>query len=72
MQISLPAYYDRLRYHDWSFHMSDDPGVYRAGQAAQDELIALARTSQAHGDLFTAFYEHHVDGGPLPVKSEAA
>jgi len=39
----LNAYIDRLKAHDWHYEQSDDPRVFKAGQAAR---FALEREAQ--------------------------
>ena len=29
---ALAEWHDRLKGHDWTYNMSDDPGVYRRGK----------------------------------------
>ena len=53
--ITLPyldAYIDRLRQHDWFYAYSDDPRVFKAGQAAAQKLQREGEASPLLRDLY--------------------
>lgn len=58
--IDLQDYWNRLNRHDWTFEFSDDPGVYRAGLAAERELLRLSEQSSEHAALYKAFRKHYL------------
>ena len=71
---SLPAlgdYYDRLRFHDWHYEMSDDSGMYRRGKDSEHALEAVARQSDAHKALFDAWAAYVAHTGPMPMRPES-
>lgn len=41
---ALDAYKQRLANHDWTYHFSDDPRIYRAGVSEANQILSLART----------------------------
>ena len=48
----LAEYAARLRFHDWYYEMSDDPGVYKRGSAEQRWLEEQSRRSDEHRKIF--------------------
>lgn len=62
---ALAALWDRLRGLDWWYMMSDDPGVYKRGSAAESEVRAAANgLGEAGKALYAAWEEHVKRGGP--------
>lgn len=57
--MKLAEFYARLERHDWWYEMSDDPKVFRAGQAERDALRVIAITGPEHQDLYEAMVAHH-------------
>ena len=51
-RLVLLDYQVRLAVHDWSFSMSDDPGVYKRGSAEQRWLEQQAKRSDDHRKNF--------------------
>lgn len=54
------------RLHDWLYMMSDDPGVYRAGDQNSDRLEALADSDPRLFEIYVAWREHAYECGPRP------
>lgn len=53
---TLPKFYDMLERHDWYHMMSDSDFVWRAGEAAEKELIQIAeRGGAAYKKLFDSY-----------------
>ncbi len=50
----LSHYAVRLQTHDWTYMMSDDPGVYKRGADEQRWLEEQARRSDDHREAFEA------------------
>lgn len=65
-QLSLGEFYVHLKRHDWTYMMSDDPGVYRRGSEFESKLKAMAKTSPEHLALFDAYQEFVWGRGPKP------
>lgn len=62
---ALAALWDRLRGLDWWYMMSEDPGVYKRGSAAESEAKAAANgLGEAGKALYAAWEEHVKRGGP--------
>ena len=62
---ALAALWDRLRGLDWWYMMSEDPGVYKRGSAAESEARAAANgLGEAGKALYAAWEEHAKRGGP--------
>lgn len=62
---ALAALWDRLRGLDWWYMMSEDPGVYKRGSAAESEARAAANgLGDAGKALYAAWEEHVKRGGP--------
>lgn len=59
---SLREYYDMLERHDWTWVMSDDVAVVRAGRKSEEALNAVARRSPEHAALIVAWCEHVFSG----------
>lgn len=63
--MTLSDLYDRLESHDWFYHMSDDHGVWIAGERDSRELKALAESIPGGMDLFNAYGAHIFSGKPF-------
>jgi hypothetical protein len=53
-----------LEHHDWYYNYSDDGGVWRAGEQAQDRLIKTSKESSDHLKLFESWSKHYFSGEP--------
>lgn len=62
MSTPLREYYDMIDNFDWSYMMSDDAGVYNRGSAEEAKIKRIRNESQAHADLYDAFYKHRWSG----------
>ena len=47
-------YLDKLEYHDWYYEYSDDGEVWRKGQAARQQLKAIAATDPVYCEMYQA------------------
>ena len=56
--ITLKEYWEKLRFHDWTYMMSDDGEVYRRGDAAHAKIKSYGKLSPEHQALFDAFHKH--------------
>lgn len=59
-------FWTACRVHDWWFHMSDDPGVYRDGRETEDYLHHLARKDPALMEIFVAWEQYNRGTGAKP------
>jgi hypothetical protein len=63
--MTLADYWDQLHAHDWYYAMSDDHGVWLAGERAINKLRALAKIGGSDWEtLLTAFSKHYFSGPP--------
>ncbi len=53
--MTLHDYWHLLNGLDWYYEYSDDPSVFRKGQAAISRAHVLAVTSPAHASMFHQF-----------------
>lgn len=61
-------YWHACRLHDWHYFMSDDPGAFREGQDAEDNLLLLANENPVLTDIFHQWREYHFNAGARPVE----
>lgn len=61
-------FWSMCKYHDWYYFMSDDPGVFREGRDAEDELLRLTHEDPALMDIYNQWREHHFNAGARPVE----
>lgn len=65
----LMLFYEKLERHDWTYMMSDDPGVSRRGEEADRAIRREAASSEEKAKLHEAFYKWKWGKGPKPEKS---
>lgn len=61
---TLAEYYDMLSRHDWYYAYSDDGSVFRRGEAANQKLAAIAKTSPEHAALLAGYKQYYFSGKP--------
>ncbi len=59
-------YWNACRLHDWQYFMSDDPGVFRDGQDAEDRLLLLAHKDRPLNDIYNQWRDYHFEAGARP------
>lgn len=70
---TLSEYWDKLARFDWTYNMSEDPGVYRRASKVHSELKQIAKESQEHQDLYKAVEAHGWDSSnSLPERPKDA
>lgn len=62
--MTLEEFEKALQQHDWTFMLSDDGDVYRAGRASRDKLEALA---QEIGQDAIDLYNRYIDKFNVPT-----
>lgn len=69
--MNLQEYDHKLAGLDWYYAWSDDHSVFVAGDSAYQQMLDISKTTQQHGDLFTAWAKFHFTGESfsLPVFS---
>lgn len=71
-EMTLADYWDKLNRHDWYYAMSDDHGVWLAGERAVKELNALADVGGEEWQaLRVAFAQHYFSGPPWETEQSA-
>lgn len=77
MTLTLQEFYDLLANHDWYYQWSDDMRAYRAGQANEKVIEALAEQSDEHKKLYEeyslAMFSGNIFGcpdHPIPERPE--
>jgi hypothetical protein len=53
--------------HDWFYHMSDDPSVYRAGSTEADRIRTIANLTPDHMELHNAYAAYTRGERDVPV-----
>ena len=64
--IDARKFWTMCRLHDWHYHMSDDPEVYRDGRESEERLLELAEASPEHSTVYGAWYAYHYENGARP------
>lgn len=59
-------FWTMCRIHDWFYHMSDDPSVYREGADRESDILAIAEKSPAHRAVYEAWRAYHFESGEKP------
>jgi hypothetical protein len=62
--MNLKEFDDMLLKFDWYYAMSDDNRVWRAGEAANDRIREIAKTSAEHKELYEFWSKHVFSGAP--------
>jgi predicted deacetylase len=62
--MELKEFDTMLRGFDWYYHMSDDHRVWRAGETARAKIVAAAKTSAEHRELYEFWSKHYFSGAP--------
>lgn len=60
--MPLLDYYLLLEKHDWFFDYTEDPTVWRRGQAAHAHLQQIAKTSPEHQALYQKYRDYVFSG----------
>jgi hypothetical protein len=68
--ITLPAYWDELKAHDWGFEDYDDPEMYRNGRARHERIRKMADQSPEHMALYRAFEKLWPAWGEWPSEDQ--
>lgn len=66
--MDVRKYWTACRLHDWLYHYSDDPEVYRQGKESEDHLVALADTDPELNEIFLQWQEYRHNSGPRPTE----
>lgn len=70
-KVKLSVYWDMLNQHDWYYQYSDDPGVWRRGQAAQERIRMFADQSPQHRELYDGFVSNTPASRPVDAEESA-
>lgn len=66
--FTLAEFWDELNRFDWYYAMSDDHGVWMAGEANRERLRIASLQSEEHKELMAAFAKHYYSGEPWGTK----
>ena len=67
IEVTLKEFYQMLEHHDWHYNHSDDFQTWLEGSKMQTYLESIARRTEEHFALFSAFKAHKFQtGAPKP------
>lgn len=69
-KMLLKEYYNLLDKHDWFYEYSDDFSVWSAGQNKRQKLLAIAKESDTHKQLYIAFEQYKFNQAPKPKEPD--
>lgn len=56
--MTLQEFYDKLEYHDWYSHMSDDYSVFLEGERNKKQLERISKQSKEHTYLYNRYKKY--------------
>lgn len=54
--MTLEKYFEKLVYHDWYYHYSDDNSIFSEGHEEQEKLIRVSELTPDHLHLYRQFH----------------
>ena len=61
-------FWTMCRLHDWFYHMSDDPGVWRDGQESESNLRHLMKDNPVLIEVYRQWKDYHFGNGAKPAE----
>jgi hypothetical protein len=62
------TYFDKCKFHDWFFQMSDDSRAYNEGRRERDELLRIAEQFPDLKPIYQAWSDYMFGGNTSAVK----